>query len=144
MIIAVLIVRVMEMPIDQIVDMIAVRHRFVAATGAMCMGLRMASAKVFGRAIFRIVACNSNYMFISVIPVLVMQMPVMQIIDMIIMHDTRMAALRPVWMSMIFVLWQVTISHLAFLLKDVDQVAITSDGLQTIKNNPESCAVNDS
>ena len=109
--------RVMKMPIDQIINMLAVGYSLVAAIWTVYMRLRVARAQVLRRTIFRVGGCYFYYMFINVILVLVVQMSVMQIIDMIIMHDTRMAALRPVWMSMIFVLWQATIGHLRFPLK---------------------------
>ena len=45
---------VMEMPVDQIVDMVAVRHCGVSATGSVDMSRRVASTAVIGRASRRI------------------------------------------------------------------------------------------
>lgn len=115
MIITMTTVRVMEVSVDQIVNMSAVGYSLVTAIRAVYMRLRVARAQVLRRTIFGVHACYFYYMFINVILVLVVQMSVMQVIDMIIMHDTRVTALRPVWMSMIFV--QVTIGHLRFPLK---------------------------
>jgi hypothetical protein len=41
----------------------------------------------------------------------------MQVIDVPVVHDTCMATLRAMRMSMIFMLWQDTIGHFAALLQ---------------------------
>jgi hypothetical protein len=53
-------------------------------------------------------------MFIDMVAVLVMQVAIVQIINMAAVHDTYMPAFGAMWMGMIFVLWQDTISHLPF------------------------------
>ena len=54
MIIAVIAVRMVKMPIDKIVDVISVRHRFVSAARTVNMIGIMSPAGVTGRAAFRI------------------------------------------------------------------------------------------
>jgi hypothetical protein len=44
-------------------------------------------------------------------------MAIVQIVNVIVMNDTFMTAFRAMRMSMIFVLWQVTISHGRFLME---------------------------
>ncbi|SOD42004.1 hypothetical protein [Nitrosovibrio sp. Nv4] len=111
MIVTVIIVRVMEVSIDKIVDMVAVGDSFMPAIRPMHMLLLMSSAFVRRRATVRISLRYVEYMFIDMAAVLVMQMAIVQIIDMAVMHNTCVVALRPMGMSMIFVLWQDTISH---------------------------------
>ncbi|MGH8684756.1 MAG: hypothetical protein ACREUM_05315 [Nitrosospira sp.] len=106
------------MSIDQIVDVLAMGHRFMTTVGSVYVPLRMTRALMSRRTIFRIGFCYANYMFIDVVPVRVVQMSIVQIIDMPIMHNTCVAALRAMRMSMIFVLWQGTIGHLRSPLKD--------------------------
>ncbi len=50
MIVAVIAVRVVQMAFDQVIDVIAVRHRLVATTGAVVVGLVVAAAGVGRRA----------------------------------------------------------------------------------------------
>jgi hypothetical protein len=50
-------------------------------------------------------------MLMKMIIMRAMQMAIMQITDVIAVDDADMAAFGPVRMSMIFVLWQVTIGH---------------------------------
>jgi hypothetical protein len=117
MVITMAFMRVMEVAIDQIVDMLAMRHGFVAAVRPVCMPLLMACALMFRGATFWIGRADFYYMLINVTAVRVMQVPVMQVIDVPVVHDPGMAAVRAMRMSMIFMLWQDTIGHFAALLK---------------------------
>jgi hypothetical protein len=118
MIIAMPVVRIMQMAADQVVSMISVRYGFMAACGSMHMLLLMHSAFVPRRAFFRICFCHGYDVLINMAAVRVMQMPVVQIVDVVVVNYTRMSAFRSMRMSMIFVLWQVTISHCRFLMKE--------------------------
>ena len=119
-IITMIVVRVMEVSIDQVVDVLTMGHCFMTTARPVYMPLRMTCALVFRRASLRIGPCYVNYMFIDVVPVRVVQVSIVQIVDMPIMHDTYMAALRAMRMGMIFVLWQGTIGHLRSPLKDMN------------------------
>jgi hypothetical protein len=114
------VVGVMEVAIHQVVHMVAVGYRLMTAIGPVYMSLQMPRTLMFGRAIFRICSRYPYYMLIDMIPMRVVQMPVMQIIDMLIMHNACMAALRAMWMRVILVLWQGTIGHLRSPLKDME------------------------
>jgi hypothetical protein len=114
------IMGVMKMAIDQIVDMLAVRHRFMPAAGAMCMLLRMPRALMFRCAIFRVGTRYTDHMFVNMVVMQVVQMAIVQIVDVTVMHDARMPASWTMRMSMIFVLWQNTIGHLCFLPKEYE------------------------
>jgi hypothetical protein len=117
MIIAMVVMWMMEVAIDQVVDMLAMRHGFMAAVRPMYMFLRMACASMFRRAVFRIGCGYVYHMLIDMAAVRVMQMPVMQVIDVPVVHDTGMATFGAMRMSMIFMLWQDTIGHFAALLQ---------------------------
>ena len=110
-------VRVMEVAIDQIVDVLAMRHGFMAAVRPVCMSLRVACTLMFRRATFRIGRADFYYMLIDMAAVRVMQVPVMQVIDVPVVHDAGMAAFRTMRMSVIFMLWQDTIGHFTALLQ---------------------------
>jgi hypothetical protein len=109
-IIAMIAMLVVEVAIDQIVNMVAMRHCFMSAARPMSVSLKMARAFVPRCATLRISLRYAYHVFIGMAAVRVMQVPIVQITDVIIMHDPGMAALRSVWMSMIFMLGQDTIS----------------------------------
>jgi hypothetical protein len=117
MIIAMVVMRVMEVAIDKIVHMLAMRHGFMAAVRPMYMSLRMTRALMFRRTAFGISRGYFYHMLIEMVAVRVMQVPVMQVIDVPVVHDAGMAAFGSMRMSMIFMLWQDTISHFAALLQ---------------------------
>ncbi len=117
MVVAMAVMGVMKMVIDQVVDMLAVRHGFMSTAGAMRVLLRMSLALMFRSAIFGIVTRYTDHMFVDMVIMGVVQMAIVQIIDMTIVHDARVPTFRAVRMSMIFVLGQGTIGHLHSLLK---------------------------
>lgn len=120
MVVAVVAVGIVEMSVDQVVDMIPMRYRFMTAIRSVHMFSRVPPAPVPGRAGFRVVRGHGDDMFIDMAVMRMMQVAVMQITDMIVMHDARMAALGSVWMGMIFVLLQVTIGHRRSLRKKMN------------------------
>lgn len=82
--------------IDQIIDMIAMRHSLVTAIGPMHMitpRRRGADIGIDGR--------NRNNMFIHMVAVDMVEMAVVQIINMVIMSDGGMAASGAVDMNML-------------------------------------------
>ena len=108
MVIAVTVMRIMEVTVDQIIDMVAMRHCFMSAAGPMHMLCGMYGAFVLRRAIFRIGRGYVDRMLIDVAFMLVMQMAVVQIVDVTIVHDPGVSALRAVHMIMIFVLRRIS------------------------------------
>ncbi len=68
MIVAMIAVRMVEMSIDQIVDMVAMGNRFMTAARPMDMGGVMAAAMVIGGATLRIGRRNLNRMLVDMIP----------------------------------------------------------------------------
>ena len=94
MIIAVIAVGVMQPPIHEIVDMIAVGNGFMPA--ARSVGVAGAT-DVWG-ALRRIVSTNSQHMFVDMIFVHVVQVPVMQVIPMPLVANRDVSA-RPFRLS---------------------------------------------
>jgi hypothetical protein len=105
MIVAMISVRMMQMAIDQIVDVITMRHRFVAASGPMDVVSLMPRASMLRRARIRIDRRNLDDMLVDVTSVHVMQVPIVQIVDVVAMLNRDVPATRSVLMRVIGVLW---------------------------------------
>jgi len=95
--------RVVEMPVDQIVNMIAVRNRFVAAAGTVLVSGIVPRAGVIRRAGHGISRTHFDGVLIYVIPVRLMQVAVVQVVHMIAVLDGHMAAPGPMDVGMAFV-----------------------------------------
>jgi hypothetical protein len=121
-VIAMTIVGIMQMTADQVVDMVSMWNSLVAAPGSVHMSLLMHSAFMPRCAVFRICLRHGYDVFINMAAVRGVQVAVVQIVDVIVMNNTRVATFRTVGMSMIFMLWQVTISHCRFLMRS-DEIA---------------------
>jgi hypothetical protein len=109
-IVAMIAVRVMQVPVHQIVNVIAVRDGFMAAARAMLM-----RAFYLGRAARWIGPINRNRMLIDVITVHVMQVAVVQIIHVSLVADRGMPAVGTMLVSMVRVLGLGGSRHDAFL-----------------------------
>lgn len=92
MVVAVTAVRVMEMPVNQIVDVIAMRYRFMPASGAMLMGRVVPGTSMVGRAACRVCAAHFDHMLIDVIAMRLVEMTVVQVVDMIAVLDCNVSA----------------------------------------------------
>lgn len=91
-VIAMAAMRVMEMSVDEIVDVISVRNRFMAATGTMLMPGLVTGAEVIRRTSRRIGVTHLDHVLIDVIAVRLMQVAVVQVVDVIAVLDGDMAA----------------------------------------------------
>lgn len=101
MVVAVITVRVVQVAVDEIVDMVAVRNGFVPAARTVYMIRIMAAALVIGGAAVWVGFCHRDDMLVNVIAMHVMQMAVVQIIDVAIMQDRQMAAVGAVLMGVV-------------------------------------------
>jgi hypothetical protein len=95
-VVAVVAMRMVQVPVDQKVDVIAVRHRLVAAPGPVLVSRLMAFATVLRRAALGVLCRYLDHMLVDMVCVRVMQVPIVQIIDMIAVAHGGMAAARPV------------------------------------------------
>jgi hypothetical protein len=89
-------VRVMQPPVHQIVDMVAMRHVFVPAARAVPV-----SALVFRRAAVGVGGVDSKGMFVDMVPMHMVQMTVVQIVDVAFVTNRGMPAVWTVLMGMI-------------------------------------------
>ncbi len=92
-------VRMMQVAIDEVIDMIPVRHRFVPAARAVDLGGIVAGA---GRGVpVGIRGAHFDDVLVHMIAVRMMQMPVVQIIDVPVVFDRRVAAAGAVLMVVV-------------------------------------------
>lgn len=103
MIVAVPVVRVMQVAIDEVVHVIAMRHLFVAAARAMAVTVRVRAAIVRGRALVGIVRVHRHDVLVHVIAVLVMQVAVVQVVDVALVLHTRVSAVGTMNVVVLFV-----------------------------------------
>ena len=96
MIIAVITMRMVQVAAYQEIDMVAVGYGFVAAVWTVLM-----RAMDFRRAAHRIFGGDRDHMFVDVIPMHMVKMTVVQIVDMAIMANGGMSAVRAVLMGMV-------------------------------------------
>src|ERR1700755_1833496 len=90
----------MQPAIDEIIHMVAMRHRLMPAAGAMDMPLFVPFMAVLRRAVVRVLGCHFKEMLLDLVAFLVVQMSIMQIVDMITMLHSEMTAIRAMMMRM--------------------------------------------
>jgi hypothetical protein len=98
------IVLMMQMAVDDVIDMIAMRDRFVTTAWTVDVIGRVAAAPVAGRTNVGVHVRHFQLMlFDHAVGILMMQMPVVQVIDMIGVNHRCMSACVAVDMGMLFV-----------------------------------------
>ena len=117
-VIAVAAMRVMQVAFYQVVDMVAVRHRFVAAIGTVDVSCVVTGAIMASRASVRVRRVHFEHVLIDMVPVHVVQVSVMQVIDVTVMADRLMPAG-----------WPVPVSVVSMLLAVVHQNSSVGDAL---------------
>ena len=122
-VVAVVTVRVMQMAVDEIVDVVAVWDRFVAAVGAVNMVGVVTGAIVCGCACVRIrVGHLEHVLFDLTVFTNVMQMPVVQVIDMVAVLDAGVFAVRTV----LVIVMGVQVRHRVFSFSRISGHSIPS------------------
>jgi hypothetical protein len=106
MVVAMIAVRMVQTPVHEVIDVIAMWNGAVPATRTVRV-----RATGLGSAVNRIGSVHGDGMLVDMIPMHVMEMPVVQIVDMPIMADRRMAAVRAVLVAMIGVVLLVAGGH---------------------------------
>jgi hypothetical protein len=96
--------RVMQVAFYQVVDMVAVRHRFMAAIRTMNVPYVVTGAVMVSRANVGVRCAHFEHVLIDMIPVHMVQVPVMQVIDVPVMTDCLMPAVWPVLVSVVSML----------------------------------------
>lgn len=110
-VVTVIAVRVVQVTINQVADVVAMRDSLVTAARAMHMSRFMSVAAMIRGADIRIAIANLNHMLVHVIFVRMMQVTIMQIVDVVAMLDGGMPAARPMFVRMIGVFRVRTARH---------------------------------
>jgi len=92
MVVAVVTVRMVQMAIDEVIDVVAMRHRFVAAAVAVHVAGFVAVAVMVGGADVRVGGADGDGVFIDVVAVRVVQVAVVQVINVAFVLDGGVAA----------------------------------------------------
>jgi hypothetical protein len=103
-------VRVVQVPLDQIIRVVAVGYRFMPAVRSVNVIGGMRSALVVRRAMVLVGCGGCQGVLVHVIAVDVVQMPVVKVIHVPVVLDGGMSAVRAVNMRMFF-LFHVGSSH---------------------------------
>jgi hypothetical protein len=106
MIIAMAVMWLMQSSVHEVIDVIAVGHRFVSAARPMRV-----SASGIGRAARGVGVADLNNMFVHMIPVHVMQMTIVKVVDMAMMAHRRVSTVRTVLMCVIGMMLLVAEGH---------------------------------
>jgi hypothetical protein len=102
-------------PIDEIIDVIAVRDGFMTATRSMNMAVFVANMILQRMAAIRIRCRHFDDVFIDMVAMGVVEMSIMKIIDMIPMLHGHMAATGAVFVIVMFVMGEIAVAHGDFL-----------------------------
>ena len=115
MIIAMIAMRMMQMPIHQIVCMVSMRYRLMPATGSMDVTGIVSPTCMLGSATLR-VRCIHRKRMLIIMPLMgMMQMPVMQIVYMTVMFDSHMTAIGTMLMIAVIGVNFVFFCHFSYL-----------------------------
>jgi len=95
MIIAMPAVRMVQVPVHHIVNVVPMRHRLVPAVHAVMVIRPVRSALVPRGAVVRIRRRHRQRVLLVVVPMMMVQMPVMQVVHMVPVNHPLMPAPRP-------------------------------------------------
>ncbi len=106
-------VREMQVAVDEVADVIAMRDRFVSAAGTMHMAGFVSGAFVGRRTADGIDVGYFDNVFVDVSVMHVMQVAIMQVIDVVAMTHRGVAAARTVGMVVIVMLGVCAFGHVS-------------------------------
>jgi hypothetical protein len=95
-VVAVAVVGVVQVTVDEVVDVVAVRDRRVSATRTMYVSGVVPGAAVLRRACIGIGRRYADRVLVHVVAVGMMQMPVVDVVDVTIVPHSDVAAVRSV------------------------------------------------
>jgi len=104
-IVAVVAMRVMQVAVHEIINVVAMGNGFMPAAGAMLVVGVVTAALMFGRALLRILAADVNDVLVHMVLVRMMEVAIVEIIDMAVVHDRRVSASGAVDMIVVRVLF---------------------------------------
>jgi len=101
--IAVTVVRMVKVTVDEIVDVVAMRNGGMTTAGTMAMRGVMGAADVPLRARLRVRRTHPDGMLVNVAVMVVVQMPVVEIVDVIVVADGEVSTVVSVNVTVILV-----------------------------------------
>ena len=110
MIVAVIAMLMVQAAVNEIVDVVSMRHRFMTTTRTMDMAGFVTSVAVFGRAANWILA-HLDHVLLGEAFMRVLKMPVVKKVDMIAVAHREVGAARPKLMRMLGVREILVIGH---------------------------------
>ena len=111
MIITVVAVGMVQMTVDKIIHMVAMRNCFVTAARPMNVSSIMSGAAMVGRATIRIPVTHFNPMLVDMIGMRMMKMAVVEIIHVVAMPDGNVAAAGSVRVIVVGVMRKIASGH---------------------------------
>jgi hypothetical protein len=104
-VVAVIAVRVMQVPIHKVVDMVAMRDGLMPAPGPVHVTGLMPCAAVLGRAPVGIARRHFDRVLVDMVPMRMVQVPIVQVVDVIAVANGRMPAISSVLVRMSGMFW---------------------------------------
>ena len=112
MVVAVVAVRMVQVPVYQVINMIAVGNGLVPAARTVPVARFVTAAGVVRRTAVRVFIADLQHMFVNVVAVGVVKVSVVKIINMIAVANRGVAAVFAVNVVVIVVMLKVTGSHI--------------------------------
>lgn len=91
------------MTVDDVIDVVAMRHLLVTATRTMNMAGLMGTTRMLGGAFHGIRGVYVQRVLVNVVSVRMVQVTVMQVIHVVTMRNRGVTAIRPVDVGMVAV-----------------------------------------
>lgn len=110
-VIAVIAVLVMKATVDEIIGVVIMRNCFVTAARAVNVSLVVADMIDERVAAGRIGCAHLDHMLIDMIAMRMVEMSVVQVIDMVTVLDSQVAAVGAMLMVMVIVMGQIAVRH---------------------------------
>jgi hypothetical protein len=115
------VVRVVQMTVDQVVDVVAVWNRLVSAPGSVHVTGVVGCAVVVGRAALGVGAVHGDRVLVDMTGVLVVEVAVVQVVDMVLVPHRGMPAARLVGVVVVGVERAFVVAHTLTVLRPYDR-----------------------
>jgi hypothetical protein len=103
--------RVVQVAVDQVVDVIPMRYRLVTASRSVLVPRLVPRAAMLRRAAVGILGRHLDHVLVDMIAVGMMQVPIVKIVDVLAVLDGLVPAIGAVLVRMIGVLWVRACGH---------------------------------
>jgi hypothetical protein len=99
-VVAVVAMRVMQVPAHQVIRVVAVGNRLVPTARAVLMPRVVVAARMVARTPIRVLRAHRDRVLVAVIVMNMMHVPVVQVVRVAVVLDCSVAAIRPVLVVM--------------------------------------------